>query len=123
MLAIGHEFQLDGDFGPPLAYWLAEIAFRIGGLFGVYALSQLCVIATYWCVFALGRAIVGATHAVDGGAADGRHFGVHGADAGFRPADSGHGAVGGGAVVLLAGRDARAAGDIGTRSAPRRRSC
>src|SRR5208282_5437643 len=64
ILAIGHEFQINGDFGPPLAYWLAEIAFRAGGLFGVYALSQICLIATYWCVFALGRAIVGATHAL-----------------------------------------------------------
>jgi Dolichyl-phosphate-mannose-protein mannosyltransferase len=64
VLAVGHEFPLDGDFGPPLAYWLAEIAFRLAGLFGVYALSQICLIATYWCVFALGRAIVGATHAV-----------------------------------------------------------
>jgi len=64
VLAIGHEFPVDGDFGPPLAYWLAEIAFRAGGLFGVYALSQICLIATYWCVFALGRAIVGATHAL-----------------------------------------------------------
>ena len=63
LLAIGHEFPLQGDFGPPLAYWLAEIAFRAAGLFGVYALSQVCVIATYWCVFALGRAMVGATHA------------------------------------------------------------
>ena len=42
VLAIGHEFPVDGDFGPPLAYWLAEIAFRAGGLFGVYALSQIC---------------------------------------------------------------------------------
>ncbi len=63
LLAIGHQFPLTGDFGPPLAYWLAEIAFRAAGLFGVYALSQICVIATYWCVFALGREIVGATHA------------------------------------------------------------
>jgi hypothetical protein len=64
VLAIGHEFPVDGDFGPPLAYWLAEIAFRAGGLFGVYVLSQICLIATYWCVFTLGRAIVGATHAL-----------------------------------------------------------
>jgi hypothetical protein len=64
VLAVGHEFPLRGDVGPPLAYWVAEIAFRAGGLFGVYALSQICVIATYWCVFALGRVIVGATHAV-----------------------------------------------------------
>ncbi len=63
LLAVGHEFPLTGDFGPPLAYWLAEIAFRVAGLFGVYALSQICVITTYWCVFALGREIVGATHA------------------------------------------------------------
>jgi len=63
LLAVGHQFQLNGNFGPPLAYWLAEIAFRATGLFGVYALSQLCLIAMYWCVFTLGRAIVGATHA------------------------------------------------------------
>jgi hypothetical protein len=64
VLAIGHEFQFDSDVGPPLAFWLAEIAFRIAGLFGVYALSQLCVITTYWSVFKLGSAIVGGAHAV-----------------------------------------------------------
>jgi Dolichyl-phosphate-mannose-protein mannosyltransferase len=63
VLAIGHEFQFDSDVGPPLAFWLAEIAFRIGGLFGVYVLSQICVIATYWCVFRLGCAIVGPAQA------------------------------------------------------------
>ena len=30
VLAIGHEFQLGTEFGPPLAFWLAEIAYRIG---------------------------------------------------------------------------------------------
>ncbi|MGH7247249.1 MAG: glycosyltransferase family 39 protein, partial [Pseudomonadota bacterium] len=64
ILAIGHEFQFDSDVGPPLAFWIAEIAFRIGGPFGVYVLSQICVIATYWCVFKLGRAIVGPAQAV-----------------------------------------------------------
>jgi hypothetical protein len=64
LLAVGHEFQFRSDFGPPLAYWLGEIAFRIGGLFGVYALSQICVVTAYWCVFALGSAIVGPMHAV-----------------------------------------------------------
>jgi len=64
LLAVGHEFQLRGDVGPPLAYWLGEIAFRLAGLFGVYALSQLCVITTYWCVFTLGSAIVGPSQAV-----------------------------------------------------------
>jgi len=64
LLAVAHEPSLRDNFGPPLAYWLAEIAFRIAGLFGVYLLSQICVIATLWCVFALGRAMIGATHAV-----------------------------------------------------------
>jgi len=63
MLALGHAFPLDGRFGPPLAYWVAEIAFRLAGLPGVYALSQICLVATYWCVFALGRAIVGEAQA------------------------------------------------------------
>ncbi|HTV38636.1 MAG TPA: glycosyltransferase family 39 protein [Xanthobacteraceae bacterium] len=64
VLAIGHQFQFDSDVGPPLAFWLAEIAFRAGGPVGVYALSQVCVIATYWCVFRLGSAIVGPAQAV-----------------------------------------------------------
>ena len=64
LLAIAHEPSLRDKIGPPLAYWLAEIAFRGGGLFGVYLLSQICVMATFWCVFLLGRALVGATHAV-----------------------------------------------------------
>jgi hypothetical protein len=63
VLAIGRQFPLRGDFGPPLAYWLAEAAFRAGGLFGVYLLAQLCVATTYACVFLLGSAIVGASHA------------------------------------------------------------
>ncbi len=63
LLAIGHEFRFDAGVGPPLAYWLAEIAFRAAGLFGVYVLAQICVVTTYWCVFALGRAIVGPSHA------------------------------------------------------------
>jgi len=66
VLAIGHEWTLGSPFGPPLAYWLAEIAFGLFGqrAFGVYLLSQVCVIVTFWAVFALGRAIVGARHAV-----------------------------------------------------------
>jgi hypothetical protein len=64
VLAIGHEFQFDSDVGPPLAFWLAEIAFRLGGLFAVYVLAQICVIATYWCVFKLGSVIVGPVQAV-----------------------------------------------------------
>jgi hypothetical protein len=65
VLAVGHEFQSGTEFGPPLAFWMAEIAFRLagGGIFGVYLLAQVCVVATYWCVFALGSAIVGRSHA------------------------------------------------------------
>src|SRR5712691_1533242 len=65
VLAVGHEFQLGTYLGPPLAFWLAELAFDAAGgrLVGVYVLSQACVVATYWAVFALGRAIVGPQHA------------------------------------------------------------
>src|SRR5882724_1591818 len=64
VLAIGHDFQLGTDFGPPLAFWLAEIVFRAMGIFGVYLLSQICIVVTFWAVLALGRAIVGEIHAV-----------------------------------------------------------
>src|SRR5512132_452657 len=65
VLAVGHEFQLGTYLGPPLAFWLAEIAFDLAGhsLVGVYLLSQACVVVTYWAVFALARSIVGAQHA------------------------------------------------------------
>ena len=65
VLAVGHEFQLGTYLGPPLAFWLAEVVFRITGrsLFAVCALSQICVALTYWAVFRLGRAIVGAQQA------------------------------------------------------------
>src|SRR3984885_11197302 len=63
LLAVGHEFPFASQVGPPFAYWLAEIVFRIAGLFGVYLLAQICVVTTYWCVFTLGRAIVGPAHA------------------------------------------------------------
>jgi len=63
VIAIGHGFPFGSELGPPLAYWLAEIAFRFGGLPGVYVLSQLCVILTYWAVFQLGSMMVGERHA------------------------------------------------------------
>jgi len=65
VLAVGHEFQLGTYLGPPLAFWLAEIAFNLAGrsLAGIYLLSQACVVVTYWAVFALGSSIVGAQHA------------------------------------------------------------
>jgi uncharacterized membrane protein YwzB len=65
LLAVGHEFQLGTYLGPPLAFWLAEVAYQLAGdrLFGVYLLSQLCVVITYWSVFALGRDMIGRQHA------------------------------------------------------------
>src|SRR4029077_11902589 len=63
VLAVGHEWLLGSSYGPPLAYWFAETAFTLGGVLGLYVLSQLCVIVTYWAVFALGRRIVGTAHA------------------------------------------------------------
>jgi len=64
LIAIGRQFPLDANVGPPLAYWLAAIVFGAFGLVGVYALSQVCVVTTYCCVFALGRAITGEVYAV-----------------------------------------------------------
>jgi 4-amino-4-deoxy-L-arabinose transferase-like glycosyltransferase len=65
VIAVGHEFQLGTYLGPPLAFWLAELVYDLSGrsLFAVYVLSQVCVVVTYWAVFVLGRAIVGAQHA------------------------------------------------------------
>jgi Dolichyl-phosphate-mannose-protein mannosyltransferase len=63
VLAIGHELQLGTDMGPPLAFWLAELAHMLLGIAGVYLLAQVCVAVTYWAVFTLGRAIVGEQHA------------------------------------------------------------
>src|SRR5574337_1601397 len=54
LLAIGHEFMLGSYLGPPLAFWLGEIAFRLGGAFGLYVLAQACIVLTCWAVFNLG---------------------------------------------------------------------
>jgi hypothetical protein len=64
LLAIGHEFVLGSYLGPPLAFWAGEIAFRLAGAFGLYALAQGCIVVCFWAVFALGRAIVGKRHAL-----------------------------------------------------------
>src|SRR4030081_1897357 len=61
VLAFGREYQVGTDLGPPLAFWLADIAFRAAGnhVFGVYLLAQLCTIATFATFYQLARAIVG----------------------------------------------------------------
>src|ERR1700720_4831823 len=65
VLAYGREYQGGPYLGPPLAFWLADIAFRLAGnhMFGVYLLAQLCSIATFWALYQLARAIVGGQHA------------------------------------------------------------
>src|SRR6195952_871674 len=66
VLAYGREYQVGTDLGPPLAFWLADIAFRAAGnnIFGVYLLAQLCFLATFWTLYLLARAIVGGQQAV-----------------------------------------------------------
>jgi hypothetical protein len=66
VLAYGREYQVGTDMGPPLAFWLADIAFRAAGdhVFGVYVLAQLCAVATFRALFYLGRNIVGGPQAV-----------------------------------------------------------
>jgi hypothetical protein len=66
VLAYGREYQVGTDLGPPLAFWLADIAFRAAGnhMVGVYMLSQLCLIGTFWALYLLARAVVGRQHAV-----------------------------------------------------------
>src|SRR5215470_1448571 len=63
VLAVGREWTLGSPYGPPLAYWFSNIAFTLGGIVGVYVLSQLCVVVTFWAVFTLGRRMLGAAHA------------------------------------------------------------
>jgi hypothetical protein len=66
VLAYGREYQVGTYLGPPLAFWLADIAFRAAGnhVFGVYLLAQLCAITTFLTLFQLSRAIVGGQQAV-----------------------------------------------------------
>jgi hypothetical protein len=66
VLAYGREYQVGTDLGPPLAFWLADIAFRAAGnhVIGVYLLAQLCAIATFLTLYRLARAIVGGQQAV-----------------------------------------------------------
>jgi hypothetical protein len=66
VLAYGREYQVGTYLGPPLAFWLADIAFRAAGnhVFGVYLLAQLCAITTFVALYQLSRAIVGGQQAV-----------------------------------------------------------
>ncbi|WFU15533.1 glycosyltransferase family 39 protein [Bradyrhizobium sp. CB3481] len=66
VLAFGREYQVGTWLGPPLAFWLADIAFRAAGntMFGVYLLAQVCAVLTFWIYYQLARAIVGGQQAV-----------------------------------------------------------
>jgi hypothetical protein len=66
VLAYGREYQVGTVLGPPLAFWVGDIAFRAAGnhVFGVYLLAQLCAIATFWTLYQLARAVVGSQQAV-----------------------------------------------------------
>ncbi|QDL96047.1 glycosyltransferase family 39 protein [Rhodopseudomonas palustris] len=66
VLAYGREYQVGTDLGPPLAFWLADLAYRAAGghIVGVYVLAQLCFIVTFYALFQLARCVVGAQYAV-----------------------------------------------------------
>jgi 4-amino-4-deoxy-L-arabinose transferase-like glycosyltransferase len=66
VLAFGREYQVGTWLGPPLAFWLADIAYRAVGnhLFGVYLLAQVCAVVTFSAFYQLARAIVGGQQAV-----------------------------------------------------------
>jgi len=66
VLAYGREYQVGSDLGPPLSFWLADVAYRFTGshLFGVYLLAELSSVATFWSLYLLARAIVGSQQAV-----------------------------------------------------------
>src|ERR1700744_2420937 len=59
VLAYGREYQVGTTLGPPLAFWLADIAFRAAGnhMFGVYLLAQLCAVATFSTLYLLAPAM------------------------------------------------------------------
>ena len=66
VLAYGREYQVGTWLGPPLAFWLADIAFRAAGntMFGIYLLAQVCAVVTFWIYYQLALAIVGGQQAV-----------------------------------------------------------
>src|ERR1700716_76445 len=48
VLAVGHEFQLGTDLGPPLAFWLADITYMILGIGGGYPLGAARLGGPHW---------------------------------------------------------------------------
>jgi hypothetical protein len=66
VLAFGREYQVGTSLGPPLAFWLTDIAYRAVGnhVFGVYLLAQICAVVMFSAFYQLARAIVGGQQAV-----------------------------------------------------------
>ena len=82
-------------------------------LFGVYVLSQVCVVVTYWAVFALGRSIVGAQHAALAVLLMVGRRRLYGADAGLRARSSSPCRCGRSSCCTTGARSARAGGPTG----------
>lgn len=60
MLAWGQSFEWGYYKHPPLPAWLADSAYRMvgGHIVGVYALSQICILLTFYYVFNLAKLIL-----------------------------------------------------------------
>jgi 4-amino-4-deoxy-L-arabinose transferase-like glycosyltransferase len=56
-LCWGHEWQLGYYKHPPLAAWVAEIAFHLtpGSFFGIYLAGYVAIAVALWCVWRLAR--------------------------------------------------------------------
>ena len=62
-LALGRESELGYFAGPPLAYWILDIAYVLGGAFAAAALlPALSLALTGWLVFAFARRVLGDRH-------------------------------------------------------------
>src|SRR2546423_12022824 len=60
VLAVGHEWMLGSPYGPPLAYWLSEIAFTLaGGVARLYVASPPCLGINYLAGVILRRRLLG----------------------------------------------------------------
>src|SRR5258708_16408809 len=53
VLAYRREYQLGTALGPPLAFWLADVAFRLAGahMFAPYLPAQPCSIAMFCALY------------------------------------------------------------------------
>src|SRR5258708_8855203 len=61
VLAVGKEWQPGSPYGPPLAYWLPDLAFCFAGgiIGGVYLLPPACILLNFLVRIELGRRISG----------------------------------------------------------------